>query len=272
VAVPEPDLLLSLILPVHRGASWIGENLEAVLRSIDQLGRPFELIVVCDGDDDSASDEARSVAARDHRVRVFHYPQNQGKGFAVSFGTAQARGQLVGWLDADLDIDPEVIVRAVVSLEANDADAAIGSKRHSASQVDYPLKRRLYSHSYHLLVRALFRLNVRDTQVGAKVFRREMLSTVAPLLLCKQHAFDLEVLAVGAEFGFDRVLEVPVRLNYRFSGTSINWRAVRGIGLDTLAIGYRLHFRHWYAKRFADLQRSQRKADARRRKMIRVAV
>ena len=59
---------------------------------------------------------------------------------------------------------------------------------------------------------SLFRLNVRDTQVGAKVFRREMLSTVTPLLVVKRWAFDLEVLAVGAEFGFDRVVEVPVQL------------------------------------------------------------
>ena len=46
--------------------------------------------------------------------------------------------------------------------------------------------RRLYSWGYQLLVRTLFRLNVRDTQVGAKVFRREMLTTVTPLLLVKQ--------------------------------------------------------------------------------------
>ena len=65
--------------------------------------------MVCDGDDDFASVEAGPVAAEDPRVRVFHYPQNQGKGFAVSFGVTQARGELIGWLDADLDIDPEVI-------------------------------------------------------------------------------------------------------------------------------------------------------------------
>ena len=63
---------------------------------------------------------------------------------------------------------------------------------------------------------------MRDTQVGAKVFRREMLDTVAPLLLIKRYAFDLEVLAVGAEFGFDRIEEVPVSIDYRFTGSGIN--------------------------------------------------
>ena len=120
----------------------------------------------------------------------------------------------------------------------------VGSKRHPESRVRYPLLRRVYSSGFQLLVRLLFRVNVRDTQVGAKLFRREMLDTVAPLLLIKRYAFDLEVLAVGAEFGFDRIEEVPVALDYRFSGTSINWHAVRRMLLDTLAIAYRIHLRH----------------------------
>jgi glycosyltransferase involved in cell wall biosynthesis len=261
----DTEIRLSVILPVHRGAEWIGENLRAVADALSVRDRGFELIVICDGDDDFASVEAGLVAAEDPRVRVFHYPQNQGKGFAVSFGVAQARGELIGWLDADLDVDPEVILRAESRFDEAPIDAAIGSKRHAESSVDYPATRRLYSAVYQLLVRSLFRLNVRDTQVGAKLFHREMLTTIIPLLLCKQHAFDLEVLAVGAEFGFDRVEEVPIRLAYRFTGTSMNWRAVRNIVLDTLAIGYRLHVRHWYAKRFADRARQQRSVTGRRR-------
>lgn len=260
----DSEVRLSVILPVHRGAEWIGENLRTVAECLSLPERGFELIVVCDGDDDEASREASAVAADDPRIRVFHYPQNQGKGFAVSFGVAQARGELIGWLDADLDIDPEVILRAEAAFTDAEIDAAIGSKRHKDSAVDYPAARRFYSFGYQLLVRSLFGLNVRDTQVGAKLFTREMLGTVTPLLLCKQHAFDLEVLAVAAEFGFDRVVEVPVALAYRFSGTSINWRAVGNIALDTLAIGYRLHFRHWYAKRFADQVRRQRTVAGRR--------
>jgi glycosyltransferase involved in cell wall biosynthesis len=256
-AVVDGDLQLSLILPVFRGARWIEQNLRTVLGALEQLQGGFELIVVCDGDDDFASEAARRVATTDERVKVFHYPQNQGKGFAVSFGVAQSEGRLIGWLDADLDIDPEVIIQAVHCFEHAQIDAAIGSKRHEASRVFYPAVRRCYSWGYQLLVRLLFRLDVRDTQVGAKVFRRDMLTTVTPLLLVKRWAFDLEVLAVGAEFGFDRIVEVPVQLGYRFSGTSINWRAVRNMLLDTLAIGYRLHVRHWYAKRFASLQRER---------------
>lgn len=257
----EPDQVhLSLILPVHRGAGWIEENLRVVLRDLEPLGRPFELIVVCDGDADRASEAAQRVADDDERVRVFHYALNQGKGFAISFGAAHARGRLVGWLDSDLDIHPDAIIAAARRFDESEIDAAIGSKRHPESNVDYPLPRRVYSWGYQQLVRTLFRLDVRDTQVGAKVVRREMLDTVVPLLLIKRYAFDLEVLAVGAGFGFDRVVEVPVRLDYRFSGTAINWRAVQNMLTDTLAIAYRIHVRHWYVRQFAALARER--ADA----------
>ncbi|MGH2870708.1 MAG: hypothetical protein ACRDNK_24460, partial [Solirubrobacteraceae bacterium] len=149
------------------------------------------------------------------------------------------------------------LVHAVRRFDESEIDAVIGSKRHPDSQVEYPRIRRVYSWGFQVLVRLLFRINVRDTQVGAKVFRRELLETVAPLLLVKRYAFDLEVLAVGAEFGFDRIEEAPIVLSYAFLGTGINRAAVWNMFVDTLAIAYRIHIRHWYVRRFASRQRSR---------------
>ena len=244
---------LSLVTPVHNGAGFIVDNLARMLRALEQLERPFEIVVVSDGSTDGGAELARG--AGDPRVVVLEYPDNVGKGHALLHGIERSQGRLIGWLDSDLDIDPEAIVTAVRRFDAEPVDAVVGSKRHPDSSVRYPLIRRIYSAGYQLLVRVLFRIKVRDTQVGAKVFRREMLDTVAPLLLVKRWAFDLEVLAVGAEFGFDRIEETPVALEYKFSGTSINWRAVERMLLDTLAIAYRIHIRHWYVRRFASLQR-----------------
>jgi glycosyltransferase involved in cell wall biosynthesis len=244
---------LSLVTPVHNGESFIAENLRAIIAALDTLQEPFEVIVVCDGCTDEGPELARGIG--DPRIRVVGYPVNAGKGFAILHGIEHARGRLIGWLDSDLDIGPEAIVEAVRRFEREPVDAVIGSKRHADSRVAYPLLRRVYSTGYQVLVRVLFRINVRDTQVGAKVFRREMLDIVCPLVLVKRWAFDLEVLAVGAEFGFDRIEEAPVALEYRFSGTSINWRAVKRMLIDTLAIAYRIHLRHYYVRRFAALQR-----------------
>jgi glycosyltransferase involved in cell wall biosynthesis len=246
---------LSLVVPVHNGAGYMERNLVTILDALESLDGSFEVIVVCDGSTDGSADKARRVV--DDRVTVLHYSLNQGKGHAILHGLAVARGRLVGWLDGDLDIAPEAIVNAARRFKSADVDAVIGSKRHPESSLRYPPIRRIYSWGYQVLGALLFRINVRDTQVGAKLFRREMIDTIAPLLLVKRWAFDLEVLAVGAEFGFDRIEESPIALHYRFSGTSIDWRAVHRMLLDTLAIAYRIHIRHWYVRRFAALQRQR---------------
>lgn len=248
-----PEILLSLVVPVYNGERFLRENLGVICDRLGALDGPFEIIVVCDGCTDDSAGCAHSLG--DPRVRVLSYPENAGKGYAVTQGLAEGRGRLVGWLDADLDIDPEIIVQASQVFAERPVDAVIGSKRHHDSDVAYPMLRRVYSWGFQRLVAALFRFEARDTQVGAKVFRREMIDVVRPLLLIKRYAFDLEVLAVGAEFGFDRVEEIPISLNYRFSGTQINWRAVKQMLTDTLAIAYRIHLRHWYVRRFASLQR-----------------
>lgn len=246
---------LSLVTPVYAGEAFIERNIRQMLHVLEQLGRPFEIIVVCDGSCDTTPALARAVA--DPRVHVLHYDENEGKGHAIVHGVMHARGRLVGWLDSDLDVAPDVIVDAARRFEEAPVDAVIGSKRHPNSRVFYPWIRRVYSWGFQMLVRLLFRIKVRDTQVGAKLFRREMLDTVAPLLLIKRYAFDLEVLAVGAEFGFDRIEEVPIQLHYRFTGSGIGSAAVKRMFVDTLAIAYRIHIVHWYVRRFASLQRER---------------
>lgn len=247
--------LLTLIVPIYNGAEYVAENVRLIVRTLEQLGEPFEVLVVCDGCTDRTAAEVEGID--EERVRVLAYAVNQGKGHAICFGVPYARGRLVGWLDGDLDIEPVTIVDAVRRFEHAEIDAVIGSKRHRDSQVDYPLHRRVLSWAFQLLARSLVQVNVRDTQVGAKVFRREMLDVAVPLLLIKRYAFDLELLAVGVEFGFDRIEEMPIRLHYRFTGTSVDRQAVKRMLIDTIAIAYRIHLRHWYVRQFSAHQRER---------------
>ena len=100
-------------------------------------------------------------------------------------------------------------------------------------------------------MRILFRLNVRDTQVGLKVFRREVAEQVLPLLLVKRFAFDLELLAVSRALGFSRIEELPIRLDYRFTGSGVRSLAVVRALVDTAAIFYRLRILRYYQRRRA---------------------
>jgi glycosyltransferase involved in cell wall biosynthesis len=237
---------LTVVLPAFNQAGTIAANLREILRLLDGAGLEFEMVVVSDGSLDATHAQARTL--KDPRVRVLRYDRNMGKGYALRTGSAEARGRYVAWLDSDLDLDPTLLTDFVGRARRDGLDIVVGSKRHPGSEVAYPLRRRVYSWLYQQLVRAMFALNVRDTQVGMKLFRREVLDEVLPVVLVKRYAFDLEMLAVANSFGFTRIAEAPIRLDYQFAGTGMHWRAIAQALWDTAAIFYRLRLLRYYPR------------------------
>lgn len=243
-------VLLSVIVPVYNQADAIAQNVRVIAERV-ALGLPgdFEIIVVSDGSvDDTGELLVESELAS---VRVIHYDRNLGKGYAVKIGALEAEGEWIGFVDADLDLDPAALATYVQHGREHRLDFVIGSKRHPDSQVHYPRSRVVASWCFQQLVRLLFRLDVRDTQVGLKVFRREVAEQVLPLLLVKRFAFDIELLAVSRAVGFGRIEEMPVRLDYRFTGSGVRSRAVLRALIDTAAIFYRLRVLRYYQRRRA---------------------
>ena len=246
----DPTIHLSVVVPAFREGSKIHANLKRLLVELDQLNTTYEVVVVSDGNTDGTAREARSVESP--RVKVLHYPMNIGKGFALSYGMNETQGALVTFIDADMDIDPANIRRFLDIMQSSACDAVIGSKRHPQSKVSYPIARRIQSWIYQLLVRFLFNLNVRDTQTGLKLFRREVLVRVVPLLAVKGFAFDLELLVVARHIGYRNIVEAPINLAYQFNST-VNPRAVWRILWDTAAIFYRLRILRHYDRAAVDV-------------------
>jgi glycosyltransferase involved in cell wall biosynthesis len=250
VSVAGASPLLTAVLPVYNGGEEIVENV-GVIRSALAKGLPgedVEVIVVSDGSIDETGEQL--LAARGEAgIRVIHYDRNLGKGYAVKAGALASRGDWVALIDADLDLDPSSIPEYLDTARRENLDFAIGSKRHPDSVVHYPRSRRVASWWYQQLNRLLFRLDVRDTQVGLKVFSRRVVHEVMPLLLVKQFAFDLELLAVATALGYDRVKELPVRLEYRFSGSALGSSTVVRALWDTAAIFYRLRVLRTYQRK-----------------------
>jgi glycosyltransferase involved in cell wall biosynthesis len=234
--------ILSVVVPAYHERDGIRASLERLTGALTATGMSWEVVVVVDGDPATL---AAARLCRTDQIRVVGYGQNRGKGFALRFGLAQARGDVVSIIDADMEIAPEDIGRMVTLLNLYEADIVIGSKRHPMSRVNYPRLRRIQSFAYQLLLRALFQFNVRDTQTGLKVMRREVATRVVDVALVKRFAFDVELLALARHFGYRRVMEAPVRIDYAFQ-TTTSPRAVARVLWDTAAIFYRLRLRHWY--------------------------
>jgi glycosyltransferase involved in cell wall biosynthesis len=237
---------LSVVVPAYREGRRIHDNLKRLIGELDQLGVTYEVVVVSDGNTDATVREARRLGSP--AVKVFHYPMNIGKGFALSLGVDQAVGDLVTFIDADMELDPANIKGFIELMETSGCDAVIGSKRHPMSKVAYPKFRRLQSVVYQLLVRLLFNLNVRDTQTGLKLFRKKVLADAVPLLAIKKFAFDLELLVVARQLGYRNVCEAPITLNYQFQST-VNLSSAWRVLWDTAAIFYRLRILRYYERR-----------------------
>ena len=244
--------LLSVIVPAYNCAT-IDRDLLGIQKYLEELNRPYEVICVVDGAK-SAKDNTPDLAksTRGPRMKVFYYHENRGKGYAVRYGMARARGGIIAFIDAGNDLNASGIGLALEHLKWYQADIIVGSKRHHASRVNYPLQRKILSFIVQRATRFFFGLNISDTQTGLKVFRREVLEKVLPRLLVKRWAFDLEILAVANRLGFTRIYESPIELQFNFA-SNITWKAVTNFAIDYLAIFYRAHILRYYDDDHHDL-------------------
>lgn len=246
--------LVSVIVPAYMQEKTIARDLSKIKNVLDQLRYPTELICVIDGKIDGTLNIARRFAKNFTNVKVIGYDTNKGKGYAIRFGIAESRGNIVGFIDAGMDLNPKGLYMLLEHFEWYNADIIIGSKRHPVSKVDYPWQRKILSIGYQVLAWLLFGLKVRDTQVGMKFFKREVLEKVLPRLLVKAFAFDIEILAVANYLGYNRIYEAPVDIKLHFGGTSTITsqgflRTVWAMLIDTLAIFYRLKILRYYSDR-----------------------
>jgi hypothetical protein len=239
---PDGQPELSLIVPCARVGPQLNLNLGVMVDKLKALEESFEVIAVSDGSTEWSHEAVIDVP---NSVSMVHYPRRQGKGVALRVGMSRARGRYVAFIDADGDLDSSEFKSFLALMNLYEPDLIVGSKRHPLSVVDYPLSRRMMSWMYHRLVRILFGLNVRDTQTGMKLIRRDVLDAVLPRMLEKRFAFDLEFLVVARSLGYTRVLEAPVRLAYKFEST-VAARDVFYILLDTAAIFYRRFILRYY--------------------------
>lgn len=239
--------LLSLIIPAYKQEKTIEKDLRRIKEVMDQLRIEYEVIVVVDGQVDNTFKEAKKV--RSPKIHIAGYSHNHGKGYAVRFGMAQARGNIIGFLDSGMDINPNGISLFLEHFEWYNADIIVGSKLHPASKIYYPWQRKIISLGYRMVTKVLFGLSIRDTQVGMKFYKRKVLEDVLPRLLVKQYAFDIELLAVAHYLGYKRILEAPIQLDFtnHSSITSRSfWRIISLTFWDTLAVFYRLKILHYY--------------------------
>jgi glycosyltransferase involved in cell wall biosynthesis len=236
---------LSVIIPVYNEAEHIAANIKEISKTLDSFECNYEIIAIDDCSEDDSFKILKALESELSHFIVKKNAQNYGKGRALKKAFRYTKGDLIVWLDADLDLHPLQISTLYNIMKMDNADVVIGSKMHPNSVVTYPLLRHILSLGYYSFIYMLFGLPCHDTQTGIKIFKREVLDDVLPRILVKKFCFDLEVL-VNAHHLKYKIAEAPVVLESQRLYSRIGIRQAYETFLDTCAVWYRMYILRYY--------------------------
>jgi glycosyltransferase involved in cell wall biosynthesis len=207
---PEPGVVLSIVVPVFDEI----DNLAPLAAEVAALaGRlpPFELILVDDGSRDGGWARIVELARQHPFLRGLRFLGNQGQTAAMAAGIEAARGNLVAFLDADLQNDPADLPALLAPIERGEADVVCGWRRH---RKDRAVTRVLPSLVANRLISTVLGLPLHDVGCTLKVFRKIYLEDVQ--LYGEMHRF---IPAYAAAQGA-RLVEVETNHRPRTHGRS----------------------------------------------------
>ncbi|HJV46736.1 MAG TPA: glycosyltransferase [Bacillota bacterium] len=182
---------ITLVIPAFNESIRMDQTLKTLI-TFSAMHRELEILIVDDGSSDGTSENIESIYH--HMPHLTHYrlKENWGKGGAVRFGLSAAKGKFVFFCDADLSFPLEQL--ECLRNELDHADVVVGIRRRDGQQ---PIKRRIQSSFFRLLVHKLNLTPVQDTQCGFKGFHAPALAKLLPETKCCDFTFDIELLALA---------------------------------------------------------------------------
>lgn len=170
---------LSVVIPAYNEEDGIAEIVERVLAvgpALGEMGVALELVVVDDGSRDGTAEVVAGYAG----ACLVRHKTNHGYGAALKTGFAQARGEWLGFLDADGTYPPEEFPALLRAAREQGADLVIGS-RMAGRDSQMPATRRVGNTLFAGLVSLIGNRRITDSASGMRVIRREALPRLYPL-------------------------------------------------------------------------------------------
>lgn len=200
---------LSIIIPAHNEEQRIKKTLETYRSFFAERKKlqilDYEVVVVLNACSDNTLGVVRDIQKQWNNCLMLDLHEG-GKGLAIKAGFLDAlrrSNDVIGFVDADMATSPAAFYALIEQM--NGADGVIASRYRPDSVIFPPrpwIKRWGSKVFYESLITLLFGMRYSDYQCGAKVFKREIIAKVAPLLTVKQWAFDVELLYLCKQHGF----------------------------------------------------------------------
>lgn len=205
---------LSIIMPAYNEEKRIGPTLEAYSKYFDSIKKKIDcnILVVINNTTDKTLKIVRRFADKNKKISYLNLKEG-GKGYAIKEGFRHELNKnvdLIGFVDADMSTKPEDF--SELALNLGNYDGAIASRylKNSIVNPKPTFLRIVVSRIFNFLIRVLFLFPYKDTQCGAKVFKKEAIKKVTPHLINTQWAFDVDLLYNLRKFGFN-IKEEPTK-------------------------------------------------------------
>lgn len=199
---------LSLVIACYNEAEHLEKSFVKLLHVLKQLHSPFEIIFVDDHSKDQTVKIIKKIIKQHTGVtfKLILHKENRGRGKTVADGIRISEGEIVGFIDIDLEISPGYIPDFVRTV-AKSADVAVGWRRYAFSLSS--LHRTFLSKGYTLLVRSILGLPFHDTETGYKFFKKSKILKILKQTKDERWFWDTEILALSHLHGL-KIIEKPV--------------------------------------------------------------
>ena len=210
---------LSLILPAHNEAKRLPQSLKQVQEFVNQQTYDCEVLVVENASTDETAGIVEDFQNEFPQLKMIRLEQG-GKGNAIRAGMLAAQGQYRFMADVDFSM-PVAQINLFLPPSLQQTQVAIASREQNGSKrIGEPSYRHLIGRVFNFLVRFLILPGLQDTQCGFKCFSAEAAEQIFPKQTLEGWSFDVEVLAIARELGFE-VVEVPITWTYQ-AGSRMN--------------------------------------------------
>ncbi len=203
-------ILITIIIPAYNENSRIKHAVDSTIRALINITSDYEIIISEDGSDDDTFEISSKLKEGNSRIRLLHSDIRRGKGFALKKAIKVARGNVIGFIDADLSTDMSCMPGLIDAIRSEGYDIAIGSRLKYTSKTDRSRKRSVASRVYNLMARWILGSKIYDHQCGFKAFKKNSIHKILDQIKDERWFWDTEMLVRAQRNGF-RIKEIPVR-------------------------------------------------------------
>ena len=246
---------ISVIIPAYDKRQLnLADFVDKVSREVLSIAASIEIVIVCLKDDAVIYSEATVLSKNNNIISIVEHDPKIGKEYAYLLeGFMKTKGEYVLYVDPHSKLNLRALNAFKKVIDEDKVDIVIGSKHHADSRVKYSGFRKIVSYIYYLFIRHFLGLKVYDLQTGMKLYKKDVLERVIPLVVTKKYAFDLEILTCANHLGY-KIGEAPIEIDDSYEFEKLTLPLIYHAAIDTLAVFYRLRFLKFYDRKIPQLK------------------